>query len=457
MLSSQTSSIFTVSRLNQAVRLLLEQEMGQVWISGEISNFTQPSSGHWYFTLKDDTAQVRCAMFRNSNRRVTFRPQHGQQVLVRANITLYEPRGDYQIIVESMQPAGEGLLQQKYEQLKATLQAEGLFDQQFKQPLPSPAHCVGVITSKTGAALHDILHVLKRRDPSLPVIIYPTAVQGDDAPGQIVRAIKLANARNECDVLIVGRGGGSLEDLWSFNDEQVARAIFASRIPVVSAVGHETDVTIADFVGDLRAPTPSAAAEIVSRNQQELLRQIQNGQQRLEMAMDYFLANRTRRFTQIHHRLQQQHPQLRLVRQQTALERLQKRMSFALENQLKRTVSYQQRIIQRLNHQNPQPRIYRAQTRIQQLEYRLAENVRARLSTTRQRFGNAVTHLEAVSPLSTLARGYSVTSVTGGKVLKQTKQVKAGDMLTTRLADGWVESEVKGVTPAKKTRKKKPD
>ncbi len=212
-------------------------------------------------------------MFRNSNRRVTFRPQHGQQVLVRANITLYEPRGDYQIIVESMQPAGEGLLQQKYEQLKAKLQAEGLFDQQYKKPLPSPAHCVGVITSKTGAALHDILHVLKRRDPSLPVIIYPTAVQGDDAPGQIVRAIELANQRNECDVLIVGRGGGSLEDLWSFNDERVARAIFASRIPIVSAVGHETDVTIADFVADLRAPTPSAAAEVVSRNQQELLRQ----------------------------------------------------------------------------------------------------------------------------------------------------------------------------------------
>lgn len=194
-----------------------------------------------------------------------------------------------------------------------------------------------MITSKTGAALHDILHVLKRRDPSLPVIIYPTAVQGDDAPGQIVRAIELANQRNECDVLIVGRGGGSLEDLWSFNDERVARAIFASRIPVVSAVGHETDVTIADFVADLRAPTPSAAAEVVSRNQQELLRQVQSTRQRLEMAMDYYLANRTRRFTQIHHRLQQQHPQLRLARQQTMLERLQKRMSFALENQLKRT------------------------------------------------------------------------------------------------------------------------
>ena len=458
MLSSQSPSIFTVSRLNQTVRLLLEQEMGQVWISGEISNFTQPSSGHWYFTLKDDTAQVRCAMFRNSNRRVTFRPQHGQQVLVRANITLYEPRGDYQIIVESMQPAGEGLLQQKYEQLKAKLSAEGLFDQQYKQPLPAPAHCVGVVTSKTGAALHDILHVLKRRDPSLPVIIYPTAVQGDDAPGQIVRAIELANARRECDVLIVGRGGGSLEDLWSFNDERVARAIFASTIPVVSAVGHETDVTIADFVADLRAPTPSAAAEVVSRNQLELLRQLQNGQQRLEMAMDYFLAERTRRFTQLQHRLHQQHPQLRLARQQTVLERLRQRMNVALEGQLKRATLRQQRVAQRLNQQNPQPKIYRAQTRIQQLEYRLAENLRARLSSTRERFGNAVTHLEAVSPLSTLARGYSVTTATDGKVLKQTKQVKAGDVLTTRLSDGWVESEVKGVTAAKKprTRKKQP-
>lgn len=454
MLSSQTSAIFTVSRLNQTVRLLLEQEMGQVWISGEISNFSQPSSGHWYFTLKDDTAQVRCAMFRNSNRRVTFRPQHGQQVLVRANITLYEPRGDYQIIVESMQPAGEGLLQQKYEQLKAKLQAEGLFDQQHKQPLPSPAHCVGVITSKTGAALHDILHVLKRRDPSLPVIIYPTAVQGDDAPGQIVRAIELANARQECDVLIVGRGGGSLEDLWSFNDERVARAIFASAIPVVSAVGHETDVTIADFIADLRAPTPSAAAEMVSRNQQELLRQILSAQQRLGMAMDYFLANRSRRFTQIYHRLQQQHPQLRLARQQTALERLHQRMNVAIEGQLKRTSQRQSRLLQHLNQQNPQPRIHRAQTRIQQLEYRLAENVRSRLSATRERFGNAVTHLEAVSPLSTLARGYSVSTANDGKVLKKVKQVKTGDVMTTRLEDGWVESQVTDIKPVKKRARK---
>lgn len=456
MSSLQSPAIFTVTRLNQTVRSLLEREMGQVWITGEISNFTQPASGHWYFTLKDDTAQVRGAMFRNSNRRVTFRPQHGQQVLVRASVTLYDPRGDYQIIVESMQPAGEGLLQQKYEQLKAALSAEGLFDQQFKQPLPTPAHCIGVITSKTGAALHDILHVLRRRDPSLPVVIYPTAVQGDDAPGQIVRAIELANARQECDVLIVGRGGGSLEDLWSFNDERVARAIFASRIPVVSAVGHETDVTIADFVADLRAPTPSAAAEIVSRNQTELLRQIQSAQQRLEMAMDFFIANRTRRFTQLNHRLQQQHPQLRLARQQTVLEKLRQRMRIALDSQLKQASQRQRRVAQRLNQQNPQPRIWRAQTRIQQLEYRLAESLRAQLSVTRERFGKAVTHLEAVSPLSTLARGYSVTTAADGKVLKQAKQVKTGDTLTTRLADGWVESEVKSVQPVKKTRASKP-
>ncbi|XWJ88652.1 exodeoxyribonuclease VII large subunit [Phytobacter ursingii] len=456
MSSLQSPAIFTVSRLNQTVRSLLEREMGQVWITGEISNFTQPASGHWYFTLKDDTAQVRGAMFRNSNRRVTFRPQHGQQVLVRASVTLYDPRGDYQIIVESMQPAGEGLLQQKYEQLKAALSAEGLFDQQFKKSLPEPAHCIGVITSKTGAALHDILHVLKRRDPSLPVVIYPTAVQGDDAPGQIVRAIELANARQECDVLIVGRGGGSLEDLWSFNDERVARAIFASRIPVVSAVGHETDVTIADFVADLRAPTPSAAAEIVSRNQTELLRQIQSSQQRLEMAMDFFIANRTRRFTQLNHRLQQQHPQLRLARQQTVLEKLRQRMRVALDNQLKQATVRQRRVGQRLNQQNPQPRIWRAQTRIQQLEYRLAESLRAQLGVTRERFGKAVTHLEAVSPLSTLARGYSVTTAADGNVLKQAKQVKTGDTLTTRLTDGWIESEVKSVQPVKKTRASKP-
>ncbi|CAI1052969.1 Exodeoxyribonuclease 7 large subunit [Serratia rubidaea] len=448
-------SIFTVSRLNQTVKQLLEMEMGQIWLSAEISNFSQPASGHWYFTLKDDRAQVRCAMFRNSNRRVNFRPQNGQQVLVRASITLYEPRGDYQLIAENMQPAGDGLLQQQFEQLKQQLAAEGLFDQQFKQPLPSPAKRLGVITSASGAALHDILQVLQRRDPSLPIVIYPTSVQGADAPLQIVRAIEAANRRDECDVLIVGRGGGSLEDLWSFNDERVARAIFASHIPVVSAVGHETDVTIADFVADLRAPTPSAAAELVSRNQLELLRQLQSQQQRLEMAMDYYLAQRQQQFSRLHHRLQQQHPHLRLARQQTLLFKLQRRLEEGMQHQLRHSERRSERLQQRLNQVQPLGRIHRGQQRIQQQEYRLQQALERQLNGYRQRFGVACSQLEAVSPLATLARGYSVTQTPRGEVLKTTKQAQVGEILKTRLQDGWLESEVKTISKVKKPRKKR--
>ena len=449
-----TANIFTVSRLNTTVRQLLENEMGLVWLSAEISNFTQPSSGHWYFTLKDDGAQVRCAMFRNSNRRVTFRPQHGQQVLVRASITLYEPRGDYQLIIESMHPAGEGLLQQQFEQLKARLAAEGLFDQQFKQPLPDPARQVGVITSATGAALHDVLRVLHRRDPSLPVIIYPTPVQGVDAPAAIVRAIELANQRDECDVLIVGRGGGSLEDLWSFNDERVARAIFASRLPIVSAVGHETDVTIADFVADLRAPTPSAAAEVVSRNKGELLRRLQSQQQRMEMAMDFYIAEQQRRFTRIQHRLQQQHPQLRLARQQTTLFQLQRRLGEAMDQRLRVANRQQDRVLQRLYNQQPQGRILRAQQQMQQWQYRLQQGMEKQLNHNRQRFGNLAAQLEGVSPLATLARGFSVTTDTQGQLVKKTQQLHKGDLLRTRLDDGWVESQVTALEPQKSRSRK---
>ncbi|MBK4784338.1 MAG: exodeoxyribonuclease VII large subunit [Pantoea sp. Pent] len=449
-----TANIFTVSRLNTTVRQLLENEMGLVWLRAEMSNFTQPASGHWYFTLKDDGAQVRCAMFRNSNRRVSFRPQHGQQVQVRASITLYEPRGDYQLIIESMHPAGEGLLQQQCEQLKARLAAEGLFDQQFKQPLPEPARQVGVITSATGAALHDVLRVLHRRDPSLPVVIYPTAVQGVDAPAAIVRAIELANQRDECDVLIVGRGGGSLEDLWSFNDERVARAIFASRLPIVSAVGHETDVTIADFVADLRAPTPSAAAELVSRNQIEQLRRLQSQQQRMEMAMDYYVAQQQRRFTRLQHRLQQQHPQLRLARQQTTLIQLQRRLQEAADQRLRLAHRQQDRLLQRLQSQQPQGRILRAQQQLQQWHYRLQQGMEKQLNHSRQRFGALAAQLEGVSPLATLARGFSVTTDAQGQVVKKTRQLHTGDLLRTRLDDGWVESQVTALQP-QKTRSRK--
>ncbi|CCP05597.1 exodeoxyribonuclease VII large subunit [Erwinia amylovora MR1] len=277
-------------------------------------------------------------------------------------------------------------------------------------------------------------------------------MQGAEAPPGIVRAIELANARNECDVLIVGRGGGSLEDLWSFNDERVARAIFASRIPIVSAVGHETDVTIADFVADLRAPTPSAAAELVSRNQIERLRQLQSQQQRMEMAMDYYLAQQQRTFTRLQHRLQQQHPQLRLARQQTALTQLQRRLGDALQQHLRQATRRQQHLGQRLNAFRPELRIERASQQLQQWQYRLRQAMQQQLGANKQRFGQLAARLEGVSPLATLARGFSVTSTADGQVIKKTRQLHQGDTLKTRLDDGWVESEVTAITPLKKTR-----
>ncbi|KLU16328.1 MULTISPECIES: exodeoxyribonuclease VII large subunit [Xenorhabdus] len=449
------TGIFSVSRLNQTVRQLLELEMGRIWLSAEISNFSQPSSGHWYFTLKDERAQVRAAMFRSHNLRATFRPQNGQQVLVRAQITLYEPRGDYQLIVESIQPAGEGLLQQQFEMLKQKLSTEGLFDQIHKKLLPSPAKRLGVITSTSGAALHDILHILKRRDPVLPIVIYPTAVQGAEAPLQIIRAIELANVRHECDVLIVGRGGGSLEDLWCFNDEHVARAIFQSRIPIVSAVGHETDVTIADFVADLRAPTPSAAAELVSRNQTELLRQIQSLQQRLEMAMDYFFAQKQQRVNVLQHRLQQQRPDLQLARQQNHLAELRQKLTDSVLRCLKQNSISYEKLNQRLLQRHPEREIQRYNSFIQQLDFRLRQSIERQLGRYREKFAVSCSRMEAVSPLATLSRGYSISEVSDGKLLKQVKQVKAGDMLKTRLQDGWVESQITQVTKVNNRKKLK--
>ncbi|MGL4860448.1 MAG: exodeoxyribonuclease VII large subunit [Enterobacteriaceae bacterium] len=447
MLTASSSTIFTISRLNQTVRELLEMEMGQVWLTGEISNFSQPASGHWYFTLKDERAQVRCAMFRGSNRRVQMQPQQGQQVLVRATITLYEPRGDYQLIVESMQPAGDGLLQQQFEQLKQKLMTEGLFGQQYKNALPSPAKCVGIITSPTGAALHDILQVLRRRDPGMPVIIYPTQVQGKEAVPLIVRAIELANQRAECDVLIVGRGGGSLEDLWCFNDERVARALFASQIPVVSAVGHEVDITIADFVADLRAPTPSAAAELVSRNHPEMLRQLQSAQQRLQIAMDYYYARQEKRLSQLRHRLLQQHPQLSLARQQSRLLQLNQRLIRAIQGRIDPLANRSELLLQRLMQSQPSRRIHLHQQQLQQQQFRLQQALTKVLGHKQQQFAVICSHLDAVNPLATLARGYSVTRTEQGEVVKSIGQLQPEQVLTTRLTDGWVESKVVTLNP----------
>ncbi|MGU3190288.1 exodeoxyribonuclease VII large subunit [Vibrio cholerae] len=435
-------NIYTVSRLNSEVRLLLENEMGIVWLVGEISNFSAPVSGHWYLTLKDSQAQVKCAMFKGNNRLVNFKPQNGQQVLVKARLSLYEPRGDYQIILESMQPEGDGRLQQQFEQLKMQLAAEGLFAQTRKKPLPENPRCVGIITSRTGAALHDILHVLKRRDPNLPVVIYPTLVQGEEAAIQIAQAIGRANTRAECDVLIVGRGGGSLEDLWCFNHEIVARTIAASEIPIISAVGHEIDVTIADFVADVRAPTPSAAAELVSRDHRHKQQVLHQWQAKLSSAMRHYLAQQDTQFARLQHKLDKQHPQTRLERQQQQLDEL----SLRLEQKMQQRLATQQQRWDRLSHKielhSPIHLIRQQHFNLIQQEQRINQSIQRYLIQSRHQLALLSEKLDAVSPLATLARGYSVTRTTQGELVRQSAQVKPGDTLVTQLMDGEILSTV---------------
>ncbi|HCE4620741.1 TPA: exodeoxyribonuclease VII large subunit [Vibrio parahaemolyticus] len=442
MLSKTNQNIFTVSRLNAEVRLLLENEMGIVWLVGEISNFSAPVSGHWYLTLKDSRAQVKCAMFRGNNRRVTFKPANGNQVLVKARLSLYEPRGDYQLIIESMQPEGDGRLQQEFEELKMKLAAEGLFAQTNKLPLPEHPKRVGIITSKTGAALYDILDVLKRRDPSLPVVIYPTMVQGDDAAIQIAQAIGRANSRNECDVLIVGRGGGSLEDLWCFNNEILARTIAASQIPIISAVGHEVDMTIADFVADVRAPTPSAAAELVSRDNCHKDQSLVAKQHKLASAMRYYLAQQKQQSAQLLHRLERQHPSYQLQRQSQQLDELDMRLRRAMQ----RFIDTRQQAVERKHHRlqlnSPIKHLAQQKSRLERVEHKLMDAMDRKLLTMRHQLAIAAEKLDTVSPLATLKRGYSITQTDQGKVVTSADDVKTGDLLVTRLANGEIHSTV---------------
>ena len=435
-------NIYSVSQLNQSVRLMLENQLGAVWLTGEISNFSQPVSGHWYLSLKDENAQVRCAMFRMKNLRVSFRPTNGMQVLVRANVSLYEPRGDYQLIIESMHLAGEGLLMQQFEALKLKLAAEGLFAQHLKKNLPHFSKAVGIITSKTGAALQDILHILQRRDPSLKIIIYPTAVQGKDAATDIAQMIELANQRQEVDVLIVGRGGGSLEDLWCFNEEIVARAIFHSHLPVISAVGHETDVTIADFVADLRAPTPSAAAELVSRNQTELLQQLQYRRQRLEIALDRLFAEKRQKLKHLSLRLHNQHPQAQLRIQQQLITQLSHRLQQSLRNRWQKKAENLTALSIRL-YKNPLPlRIQQYEQQLEQLKVRLNSHMNLTLSLQQKQLAHLCGKLDSLSPLKVLARGYSITQNQQNFTIRSMKDVNVGEQIKTRLPDGDIISQV---------------
>lgn len=434
--------IFTVSRLNAEVRLLLENEMGIVWLVGELSNFSAPVSGHWYFTLKDSRAQVKCAMFRGNNRRVTFKAANGNQVLVKARLSLYEPRGDYQLIIESMQPEGDGRLQQQFDQLKMSLAAEGLFAQANKQLLPENPTRVGIITSKTGAALFDILDVLKRRDPNLPVVIYPTMVQGSDAAIQIAQAIGRANSRQECDVLIVGRGGGSLEDLWCFNEEIVARTIAASEIPIVSAVGHEVDVTVADFVADVRAPTPSAAAELISRDMSAQSQKITQREQQLQSGMRHYLSLQSAQLQQLQFRLEKQHPQLQLNQQSQRLDDLSQRLQSAMQSLFTDHRQHIEKQQYKLSLHSPDKALQINQAKLTEQKRRLLDAMDRRLLQSKHQLAMAAEKLETVSPLATLNRGYSITRDKNNRLITSQHQVSTGDALITTLADGEIRSTV---------------
>nr|WP_284676664.1 exodeoxyribonuclease VII large subunit [Vibrio sinus] len=431
--------------MNSEVRLLLENEMGVVWLVGEISNFSTPVSGHWYLTLKDSRAQVKCAMFRGNNRRVTFKPQNGNQVLVRARLSLYEPRGDYQLIIESMQPEGDGLLQKQFEELKMRLAGEGLFAQANKMLLPEHPRCVGIVTSKTGAALHDILDVLKRRDPSLSVVIYPTLVQGEEAAIQIAQAIGRANSRQECDVLIVGRGGGSLEDLWCFNNEIVARTIAASQIPIVSAVGHEVDVTIADFVADVRAPTPSAAAELVSQDTSYKHQVVSANLRKLSDAMHRSLLLHKQAFLHLQHRLDKQHPSYKLQVQAQQIDELDLRLKNSMLRQLSDWKAQLQGQHYQLQLHSPSKLLGKQKAHLDSLENKLTRLTDTMLTSNRHKLAIAAEKLDTVSPLATLKRGYSITQTQDGKVVTQSSHVHPGDTIITRLEQGEIYSKVETI------------
>jgi exodeoxyribonuclease VII large subunit len=440
------TAIYSVGELNREARETLEEGLPGIWVAGEISNLAKPGSGHLYFSLKDDQAQVRCAMFRGANRSLKFRPDDGQQVIVHARVTIYEPRGSYQLVVEYMEAAGEGLLRRQLEELKKKLAAEGLFETQHKQELPSLPEQIGVITSPTGAAIRDVLQILRRRFPAIPVIIYPVQVQGDRAKHDIVAALKSAAARDECDVLIIGRGGGSLEDLWAFNEEIVARAIFDCPIPTVSAVGHEIDVTIADLVADLRAPTPSGAAELVVPDSSAWLEDIKALQRRAVNGLERTTRHWRSRLEQLGGRLQRREPGFLLRQHAQRLDELAQRARLAVENRLSMDSLRLQNLLGKLRASVPVDQLHRQRQRLMESRSRLTSTMERRIDKVQRRLAVLAAQLQAVSPLSTLERGYAVvTDGKSGKVLRDAGQLTVDQQITGRLARGGFEAIIKRI------------
>ena len=444
MLPTPERNIYTVTWLNREVRLLLERGLTVIWLEAELSNFTQPASGHWYFTLKDKEAQIRGAMFRQRNMNLGFTPKSGQLVLVRGRVSLYEPRGDYQMIVEHMEEAGIGALKREFERLKARLAAEGLFAPELKRPLPAFPRRIGVITSPSGAAVRDVLHVLKRRYPPARVLIYPTPVQGAAAVPALIKALELASLRAECELLILARGGGSLEDLWAFNDEGVARAIRACRIPVVSGVGHEIDFTIADFVADVRAPTPSGAAELVVPDRQELLSALRRIGERLMMSGRRELRTASQLLANLRHRLQRTHPGVRLQHSAQRLDELEQRLRQGLHARLQQQNIRLSHALTALLRATPARGVAMLSARSAELGIRLRHALQRRVEASRHRLNLAQQKLDAVSPLATLARGFAVITRADGSVITDAGSVTLGEEIRALVHRGSLRARITG-------------
>ncbi len=435
--------IYTVSRLNSELRAVVDGSFPLVWVSGEISGLSTPRSGHLYFGLKDPHAQIRCALFRNRRTLLRFQPKDGDQVVLRAKLAVYEPRGDLQLIVEHVEPAGEGDLRRAFDALKAKLDKEGLFDTARKTPLPAFPRRLGVITSPSGAAIRDILQVLRRRFPGLPVLIYPVPVQGPEAAAEITAALKLADRRRDCDLLILARGGGAPEDLAAFNDETLARTIAALRIPLISAVGHEIDFTIADFVADRRAPTPSAGAELATPEIEQLGVQLYRFESGLKRAASGLLAKLRTHLLSAQRRLQLQHPRVRLRQQQQRSDELELRLNRALRLNLERQNKASAVLRRRLQVQSPQRQVKRLRQRLIEDRRRLGVEIHTTVHKCHTRLEAGVRHLNAMSPLQVLERGYAVARRSGSSVvIHRAGQIKVGESIELLLGSGRLDCTV---------------
>ena len=427
--------VYSVSRLNAEARGLLEENFSLIWVQGELSNLARPSSGHWYFTLKDDQAQVRCAMFRMRNMHLGFTPKDGMQILLRARVSLYEGRGEFQLIGEHMEEAGDGALRRAFELLKQRLAGEGLFDAAHKKPLPSLPHRIGVITSGTGAALRDILCCLRRRFPAIPIVIYPVPVQGLGAADKIARMIRLADARAECDVLILSRGGGSLEDLWAFNEESVARAIYTCSVPIVTGIGHEIDFSIADLVADQRAATPTAAAELITPDRLEWLELFARLQNRLVLSLQTALSHKRQAFAWLQRRLQ--HPGQRLRNQAQRLDELEQRLRLAQRATYQHSRLHLAELHARLQRHTPIHRLRQLSITRENLAHRLQSGFDSNFDRLRGRLELLARTLNGISPLATLGRGYAIIHrLTDQRVVRSTRDIAVGDEIKARLAHG---------------------